>query len=238
MVPSSHATTRTPIVPTGSIDTVERDEHLARVSVECLQRHPGRREQVLANRYQAPRREGEQATREPGKDPLPPVVQRFVGHLLLELAAHRIDVDAKLIRPVRAHVGGEIADRDASDRRSGTSTCRCCSSSQSSSCSCSAIARGSLPNAAKTKSCSGMTASTATPPGDDPEMQSTVVLPKGMSTHPSPMGGTLGTPMSCDTDCMRAVDSGDSTRVADGETPSASWVRPNARRSPIVPIGD
>src|SRR5664280_1539092 len=89
----------------------------------------------------------------------------------------------------------------------------------------------------KDEMCSGTTASTATPPGDDPDMQSTVVVPNGISTHPSPMGGTLGTPMSCDTDCMRAVDSCERTREPDGDTPPASWVHPKARRSAMVPIG-
>src|SRR5262249_60940158 len=68
-------------------------------------------------------------------------------------------------------------------------------------------------------------------------MDSTVVSPNGMSSQPSPMGGTFGVPMSCDTDRMRAVDSPDSTRVPDGDTPLARWVRPKASRSLMVPIG-
>src|SRR5215471_19597991 len=36
---------------------------------------------------------------------------------------------------------------------------------------------------------------------------------------------------------MRAADSRDSTRLPDGEAPWARWVRPNARRSLMVPIG-
>jgi hypothetical protein len=68
-------------------------------------------------------------------------------------------------------------------------------------------------------------------------MDSTVVAPNGTSGHPSPIGGTLTVPMSCDTVCMRAVDSRDCTRFPDGDTSCARCVRPNARRSLMVPIG-
>jgi hypothetical protein len=61
MLPSRHATTGTSIVRTAFADTVVGDEKLARISVECLERHPGRREEVLANGCKAPRREWERA---------------------------------------------------------------------------------------------------------------------------------------------------------------------------------
>src|SRR5262249_61094730 len=97
--------------------------------------------------------------------------------------------------------------------------------------SCSVIARGSLPKAAKARLCSGTAARTATPPGDAPDMDSTVVSPNGMSSQPSPMGGTFGVPMSCDTDRMRPVDYPDGPRVPAGDTPLARWVRPRTSRS-------
>jgi hypothetical protein len=68
-------------------------------------------------------------------------------------------------------------------------------------------------------------------------MDSTVVAPKGMSSHPKPTGGTFGVLMSCDADRMRAVSSRERTRFPAGDTPPARWVRPNARRSRTVPIG-
>jgi hypothetical protein len=53
----------------------------------------------------------ERRRREPGEDPLRHVVERLVGHGLLELAVDDIDVDAELIRAVRAGVGRQVAYR-------------------------------------------------------------------------------------------------------------------------------
>src|SRR5262249_22356881 len=86
MLPSSHAATSASIVRPAFADTVVRDEKLARISVECLERHPSRREQVLANGCKAPRWNRERAAREPREDPLLHVVERFVGYSLLKLA--------------------------------------------------------------------------------------------------------------------------------------------------------
>src|SRR5579862_3923953 len=61
VLPSRHAPTGTAIVGTAVADTVVGDEQLARIAVECPQRHPGRREEVLANGCKAPRREWERA---------------------------------------------------------------------------------------------------------------------------------------------------------------------------------
>ena len=73
--------------------------------------------------------------------------------------------------------------------------------------------------------------------GDAPECDSTVAGPKGMSSQPNPTGGTLGIPMSCQTDRMRAADSRDRTRFPDGDRPPTRCMRPNASRSPMVPMG-
>ena len=66
---------------------------------------------VRAKWGKTPRREGERAAGEPGKDPLLHGVERLVGHCLLELAVYDTDVDTQLIRAVRARVGREIAGR-------------------------------------------------------------------------------------------------------------------------------
>src|SRR5437879_7195025 len=107
-LPSSHSTTGTSVVRTALADGVVGDQELARISVECLERHPGRCEEVLADGYEAPRREWVRAACEPAEDPRLHVVQGFVRHSLLEQVVHHADVDAKLIRAVRAHVGGKI----------------------------------------------------------------------------------------------------------------------------------
>src|SRR4029450_13374009 len=54
------------------------------------------------------------------------------------------------------------------------------------------MACGLLPKAANAKSCWGTTPRTATPRGEARDMESTVVAPNVMSSHPSPIGGTLG----------------------------------------------
>ncbi len=98
-------------------------------------------------------------------------------------------------------------------------------------------APGVLPKAVKTRSCSGTTHRRDTPPGDAPDMASTVVSPKGYRTQPSPIGGTFGLSMSYETCHISATDSADRTRVPDGAMPPARWVRPKASRSATVPIG-
>src|SRR5262245_35383568 len=98
-------------------------------------------------------------------------------------------------------------------------------------------APGVLPKAAKTSSCSGTTHSSATPPGEAPDMERTVVSPNGYRTQPRPMGGTFGVSMSCQTCCISAVDWVDSTRVPEGDLPPDRCVRPKASRSAVVPIG-
>src|SRR4029453_6246529 len=105
LLPSGHATAGTPVGRTAFVDAVVGDKQLARIAVEGLQRHAGRREEVLANRGEAPRRDGGRAAREPGEDPLLDLVERFVGQLLLELAVGDTDVDAELVGAVGHHVG-------------------------------------------------------------------------------------------------------------------------------------
>ncbi len=55
--PSGQATTGTSICRPAIVDPVVGDEKLAQIAVERLERHPGWREEVLANEYKAPRRE-------------------------------------------------------------------------------------------------------------------------------------------------------------------------------------
>ena len=114
------------------------------------------------------------------------VVERFVGQLLLQLAVHGPDVDEKLIGSIGTHVRSQVADRGRVRYEVRNLDVEVVAEQPEQHLLMQAIARGSLPNAVKTKSCSGTTASTATPPGDDPEMQSTVVVPNGMSTHARP----------------------------------------------------
>src|SRR5215471_4210777 len=90
-LPSGHATTGTSIHRTSVSQTVVGDEKLPRISVECLKRHPGRREEVLADGHEASRWELERAAGEPAEDPRLLVVQRFIGHPVLELAVHDAD---------------------------------------------------------------------------------------------------------------------------------------------------
>src|SRR5262245_46793084 len=111
MRPPRHAPTGTAIGRAAVADTMVGDEKLARIAIECRERHPGRREEVLASEDEAPRREWVQAAGEPGEDALLHLVERLVGHLLLELAVHDADVHAELIRAVRAPVWGKIAHR-------------------------------------------------------------------------------------------------------------------------------
>src|SRR3989442_14652257 len=85
LLPSCHAPTGTPIARTAFAEAVVRDEKLARIPVEGLEWHPGRREEVLANRNQAPRRGWERAARETGGDPLLHAVQRLGGHPFLPM---------------------------------------------------------------------------------------------------------------------------------------------------------
>src|SRR5664280_1829101 len=106
----SHAAPGTSIVRLSAVQTVVGNQHLPGISVEYVQRQPGRREESVAKWDTTPRRECDHATREPGEDPLLHVVQRFVGQLLLQLAVHGTDVDAKLIGSIGAYVRSEVVD--------------------------------------------------------------------------------------------------------------------------------
>src|SRR5215467_15454417 len=111
VVSSGHAAAGASVVRMAVAGTVVGNEKLAHVSVECLKRHPRWREEVRADGCKAPRRGGERPACEPGEDPLLGVVERFVGHFLFQLAVHGTDVDAQLVRAVRARVRGEVACR-------------------------------------------------------------------------------------------------------------------------------
>src|SRR5262245_12885498 len=81
MLPSGHAAVGASVVRIVIAGTVVGDQKLAHVSVECLKRHPGWREEVLADGCKAPRRGWERPAGEPGEDPLLGAVERFVGDL-------------------------------------------------------------------------------------------------------------------------------------------------------------
>src|SRR5215468_2621967 len=94
MFSSGHAAADASIVRMARAGAVVGDEQLARISVECSKRHPGRCEEARADGHIAPRRGCGRSAGEPGEDPLLGVVERFVSHFLLQLAVYGTDVDA------------------------------------------------------------------------------------------------------------------------------------------------